>query len=177
MKIHETGLKGVMLIELEPFEDHRGEYLSLHDEKKYEEHNIDIRFLQDSMISSKKGVLRGIHGDEKTWKLISCIQGKIYQIIVNCDKSSKDFGKWARFLLNDKKRQQILVPPKFGNAFLITSDKAIYYYKQSSAYDPANVQFTYRWDDPFFGIEWPEKNPILSKRDAEAKFVEKTPYI
>jgi len=173
MKIIESELKGVYVIDLEPFEDHRGEYVSLHDENKYGSHGINVRFIQDSVIFTKKNVLRGIHGDDKTWKLISCLKGDVYQVIVNCNKDSKDFGKWAKFLLNEKKRQQIVVPPKFGNAFLILSDEAIYNYKQSSSYEVGSMQFSYRWNDPFFGIDWPVKNPILSQRDAEAKFFER----
>ncbi|MDO8509365.1 MAG: dTDP-4-dehydrorhamnose 3,5-epimerase family protein [Nanoarchaeota archaeon] len=170
MKVSETNLKGVVLIDLESFEDHRGEYLSIHDVSKYKDFGIDLSFLQDSVIFSKKNVLRGIHGDEKTWKLISCLKGEIYQVVINCDKTSDNFGKWTSFYLSDKKRQQILIPPKHGNAFLILSDDAIYNYKQSTNYEPQH-QFSYRWDDPLFSIKWPVTNPILSKRDSETKFI------
>ncbi len=171
MKISETDLKGVYLIELEPFEDHRGEYLSLYDEKVFGDKFKGLKFVQDSVIFSKKNVLRGIHGDDKNWKLISCLKGEIYQVIVNCDKNSSDFGKWIKIILSEKERKQILAPPDYGNAFLILSEEAIYNYKQSTVYNIENKQFSYRWDDPFFGIEWPVKEPILSKRDSEERFI------
>ncbi|MBM3887146.1 dTDP-4-keto-6-deoxy-D-glucose epimerase, partial [Candidatus Dependentiae bacterium] len=107
---------------------------------------------------------RGIHGDAKTWKLISCLYGEFYLVVVNCDKKSKDFGKWQGFILSDKNRMQVLVPAKYGNAHLILSKTAIFHYKQSTYYNPKG-QFTYLWNDPSLKIKWPIKNPILSKRD------------
>ncbi len=172
MKVIQTTLPGVFLIEPDLFEDHRGQYIPNYDKDLYEKNNLPV-FVQDSLIKSYKNVLRGIHGDNETWKLVSCIQGEIYQAVVNCDESSQEFGKWVAITLTEKKPQQILIPPKYGNAFLILSDKAIYNYKQSTCYDPSlhAQQFTYRWDDPFFGIPWPIKNPILSNRDANVKFL------
>ena len=73
-------------------------------------------------------------------------------------------------MLSDVNRLQILVPPKYGNAHLILSDKAIFHYKQSTHYNPAK-QFTYKWNDPKFNIWWPIKNPILSQRDEEGHYV------
>ncbi len=174
MNVVETTLPGVLLVEPDLFEDHRGLYLPMYDEKLYAPH-IPVRFVQDSIITSHKNVLRGIHGDKMSWKLVSCIRGEIYQVVVNCDLSSEDFGKWFAITLTGKKLEQLVIPPNYGNAFLIMSDEAIYNYKQSTCYDPSlhAQQFTYRWDDPFFGIPWPTKNPILSNRDANAKFFER----
>jgi dTDP-4-dehydrorhamnose 3,5-epimerase len=76
----------------------------------------------------------------------------------------EDSGKWQSFVLSDKNRQQVLVPPGYGNAHLVLSDTAIFHYKQSTYYEPSK-QFTYRWDEPRFGIWWPIKNPVLSQRD------------
>jgi dTDP-4-dehydrorhamnose 3,5-epimerase len=87
--------------------------------------------------------------------------------VVNCDKKSKDFGKWSSFTLTDKNRLQVLIPPKYGNAHLVISDLTIFHYKQSTYYDRSR-QFTYKWDDPKFNIWWPIKNPILSQRDKSA---------
>jgi dTDP-4-dehydrorhamnose 3,5-epimerase len=109
-------------------------------------------------------VLRGIHGDNVTWKLISCLSGKLYLVIVNCDKASRNFGQWQAFILSQKDRFQVLVPPKYGVAHLALADKIIFHYKQSTYYNP-KIQFTFRWDDLGFKIKWPIKNPILSKRD------------
>ena len=127
-----------------------------------------IRFIEDNMSTSSKHVLRGIHGDDKTWKLISCLKGNIYVVIVNCDKENGNFGEWESFTMSDKNRRQILMPPKFGTSHLVLSDEAFFHYKESEYYNPKVLkQFTYRYDDPRFKIWWPINNPILSERDSK----------
>ena len=164
MKVKKTKLKGVLTIELDSFKDFRGEYVETYNEALYKKAGIKTKFIQDDISTSKKNVLRGIHGDAKTWKLISCLYGEFYLVVVNCDKKSKDFGKWQSFILSDKNRMQVLVPANYGNAHLILSKTAIFHYKQSTYYNPKG-QFTYLWNDPSLKIKWPIKNPILSKRD------------
>ena len=164
IEVSKTDIDGVLLIKLGIFEDHRGEYIETYNEALYKENGIDTKFVQDDISLSSKNVLRGIHGDDQTWKLISCLYGRFYLVVVNCDTESKDFGKWQSFVLSDKNRQQVLVPPKYGNAHLVLSDRTIFHYKQSTYYD-RKKQFTYKWDDPKLNIWWPIKNPILSQRD------------
>ena len=164
IKVKKTKLKGVLEILPDIFKDFRGEFVETYNEALYKKEGVRVDFLQDDISTSRKNVLRGIHGDNKTWKLLSCLYGKLYFVTVNCDKKSKDFGKWQSFILSDKNRRQILVPPKYGNAYLVLSKEAIFSYKQSTYYDPKG-QFTYRWNEPRFNIKWPIKNPILSKRD------------
>lgn len=170
MKIAKTKLDGVLSIHLDSFNDFRGEYVETYNEGLYQKHGINVKFIQDDISISKKNVLRGIHGDSETWKLISCLCGEFYLVVVNCDTASKDFGKWQSFTLSDSRRMQVLVPPKYGNAHLILSAKAIFHYKQSTYYDPGK-QFTYKWNDSRFNISWPVKKPILSKRDELGHFV------
>ena len=169
MKVEKTELEGVLLIKPETFEDFRGQYVMTYNEKLFAEHGIDTKFVEDDISVSTQNVLRGIHGDENTSKLISCLHGKFYFVVVNCDKESSDFGKWVSFTLSDTNRYQVLVPKKFGNAHLVLSERAIFHYKQSSYYNPSG-QFTYKWDDPNFKIWWPVKTPILSKRDESGHF-------
>jgi dTDP-4-dehydrorhamnose 3,5-epimerase len=170
VKIKKTTLDDVLLIKLDVFEDHRGEYIETYNEELYRKKGINIKFIQDDISVSTKNVLRGIHGDSETWKLISCLYGKFYLAVLNCDNSSESFGKWESFVLSDVNRLQVLVPPKYGNAHLILSNKAIFHYKQSTYYNPKK-QFTYKWNDPKFNIWWPTKNPILSQRDEEVHYV------
>jgi len=165
IKVSKTKLEGVLTIEPEIFEDHRGDYIELYNEKLYKESGITVSFVTDSDIVSSKHVLRGIHGDSRTWKLISCARGKLYLAVVNCEEGSKDFGAWESFAISEKNRKQVLVPAKYGVAHLVMSDWGVYHYKQSEYYEGMENQFTYRWDDPKFGIWWPIKNPILSRRD------------
>jgi len=164
VKVSKTILEGVLLIELDVFEDFRGEYVETYNEALYRENGIDVKFIQDDISVSFRNVLRGIHGDGVTWKLISCLYGKFYLVVVNGDKQSRNFGKWESFVLSEKNRRQVLVPPNYGNAHLVLSDTAIFHYKQSTYYDRSK-QFTYKWDDPRLNIWWPIKNPILSIRD------------
>jgi dTDP-4-dehydrorhamnose 3,5-epimerase len=169
-----TKLKDVLLFKPYVFEDYRGIYTETFNEKEYseaikEKTGKEVKFIQDSMSRSTKNVLRGIHGDPETWKLIWCPKGKIYVAIADCDESSKDFGKWQAFDLSESNMHQVLVPPKFGTSHLVLSDEAVFSYKQSTYYSPGVLkQFTYRFDDPRFNIWWPCSNPILSMRDQKS---------
>jgi len=162
--VETTQLPGVLLIKPSAFSDFRGEYVEIYNEELYRKNGIEVAFIQDDISMSYKNVLRGIHGDEATWKLISCLHGEFYLVVLNYDKGSQDFGKWQSFTLSDKNRHQVLVPPKFGNGHFVLSERAIFHYKQSTYYDPGK-QFTVKWNDPRFNISWPAKEPVLSKRD------------
>ncbi|MDD5476690.1 MAG: dTDP-4-dehydrorhamnose 3,5-epimerase family protein [Candidatus Omnitrophica bacterium] len=164
INVEKTNLDGVLLIKPSVFEDHRGQYVEIYNEALYKENGIDLRFIQDDISVSFKNVLRGIHGDSQTWKLISCLYGEFYLVVVNWDNASSQYRKWESFILSEKNRLQVLVPPKFGNGHLVLSDRAMFHYKQSTYYNRAG-QFTITWNDPGPKIDWPIKNPILSKRD------------
>jgi len=169
IKVVKTKLEGVLLVKPEIYEDYRGQYVELYNEALYADNGIKIKFIQDDISVSSRHVLRGIHGDAVTWKLISCLYGKFYLVVVNCDKESPQFGKWEAFSLSEKNRWQVLVPPRHGNGHLVLSHETIFHYKQSTYYDPTS-QFTYIWNDPQFNIWWPIKNPIISERDEIGHF-------
>lgn len=153
------------------FKDHRGTYLESFNKKNYKK-ILNKEFVEDDICVSKKNVARGIHGDNKTWKLISCPYGKCLSIIFNCDKSSEHFGKWEKFILDSKNYFQILIPPKYGNSFIVLSDIAVYHYKQTRYYKGGNNQFTYNIKDPFFKVKIKNvKKLIISKRDQNASFI------
>jgi dTDP-4-dehydrorhamnose 3,5-epimerase len=171
IKVTDTSLAGVKLIQPYVFEDFRGQYVEIYNRELYSENGVGIEFIQDDISVSTRNVLRGIHGDAETFKLVSCLHGKFYLAVVNCDRDSPDFGKWEGFTLSEHNRLQVLIPPKHGNGHLVLSDQAIFHYKQSTYYNQKG-QFTYRWDDPELGIWWPIGNPILSKRDSEGRFVD-----
>ena len=168
--VSKTNLKNVLLFQLEHFEDHRGNYTQLYHMADYqkmigEQTGEDIEFLEDDYAGSCKNVLRGIHGDDRTWKLVTCLYGKFYIVVVNCDEKSPDFGKWQNFLLTKENGKQLLIPPKYGHAYQVLSEQAVFNYKQTCYYKGMTNQFTYKWDDPRFKIWWPIKTPILSQRD------------
>jgi len=111
--------------------------------------------------------LRGIHGDHKSWKFVSCVSGYIFQVAVDMRKNSETFLEWEAFNLGGSNREMILLPPGVGNAFYVTSDNATYHYKLAYDGDYADVddQFTVAWNDPRINIVWPTTDPILSERD------------
>ena len=151
-------------IQLNGFEDHRGEYVELYNQRFFEEYGVYLDFVEDDISIATRGVLKGIHGDYSTWKLISCLHGKFYLVVINYDVKSQFFGKWESFVLSESNKLQVLVPPLHGNGHLCLSNKSIFHYKQSSYYGDSE-QFTIKWNDPRFNIWWPVTNPILSRRD------------
>ena len=164
--IKKTSLEGVLKIfPSTNFLDFRGSYVELYNKVLFNRAGINIEFIQDDISTSGKGVLRGIHGDTKTWKLVSCLSGSFFLVVVDNDSDSKEFKKWESFELSDKNREMILIPPKFGNGHLVMTETAVFYYKQSTNYD-RNGQFTIKWNSPELGIKWPIQNPILSSRDS-----------
>jgi dTDP-4-dehydrorhamnose 3,5-epimerase len=162
--VEKTKLDGVLLVKPETFEDFRGTYTETYNKELYGQHGIDMEFVQDDYSTSSAGVLRGLHGDGETWKLISCMLGRFYFVVLNYDTSSPQFGMWESFTLTESNRWQVLVPPKFGNGHLALSDKIIFNYKQTTYYD-AQGQFSIKHNDPRFNIWWPIKSPVLSRRD------------
>jgi len=166
IEVYKTKLDGVLLIEPPSiFHDFRGTYVETYNEEQYKEAGINVDFIQDDISVSWKNVLRGIHGDAVTWKLVSCYYGKFYMVVVNWNEASSQFGEWVSFELSDENRLQVLIPPNFGSGHVVLSDMAIFHYKQSTYYDRTR-QFTILWNDPKLNIQWPVSNPILSERDS-----------
>ena len=125
------------------------------------------QFRHDKFSISKNNVLRGIHGDYKSWKLVSCVSGSIFQVVVDMRETSETFLQWESFDLGDKNRQMILIPPNLGNGFYVKSDCATYHYKLAydGDYPDVDEQFTIAWNDSRIKILWPSIDPILSERD------------
>jgi dTDP-4-dehydrorhamnose 3,5-epimerase len=166
LKIRATPLDGVLLIEpLTLFEDFRGEYVELYNFTAYQAAGIQYEFVQDDISVSRKHVLRGIHGDYKTAKLISCLHGAFYLVVINNIPDSPQYRQWTAFTLSDRNRSQVVIPPGFGNGHAVLTDIAMFHYKQSSTYDRSS-QFTLMWNDPALKIWWPIENPIISQRDS-----------
>ena len=152
------------------FKDFRGLYLETFSKKDYKK-ILKVDFVEDDFSINKKTVFRGIHGDHRTWKLVSCVYGKCEAVIVNWNKKSKYFGLWEKFTLSSEDYFQVLIPPSHGNSFLVLSEVAVYHYKQTQYYKGASKQFTLNYKDPFFRIKLSVQNIIISKRDSKAEFV------
>ncbi len=161
-------LPEIKIIEFDMFSDLRGEiWTSFVSDLAQEILPNNINFKHDKFNTNKKGVLRGIHGDNKTWKLVSCPSGEIEQVVVDLRTESKNFKKWIKFMLNKENQIAVLIPPGFGNAFCALSDEALYHYKlaYNGDYNDFDNQFTFAWNDQSIGIDWKINNPIISERD------------
>mgnify|MGYP003510852787 CR=1 FL=1 len=168
--VEKTELKDVLLIKPLLFEDHRGLYVETFNREDYEKNNIKIDFVRDDVSTSVKDVIRGIHFDDKTWKLIHCMYGKIYFVVVDMRKESDQYLKWQSFILTSDNRHQVLVPPGYGNGHLVLSESCIFHYKMSEYYDPEN-EIGVKWNDPKLNIFWPVVNPVLSKKDNSTQYL------
>jgi len=165
MRILDTALEGVRLVQPVVYEDYHGTNFETYNETKFRDEIIFNNFVVDSIFTSRKHTLRGIHGDNKTSKLVSCLYGTIHMVIINRDPDSKQYNQWFTTTLSDRNKYQLLIPRKFGNGYLVMSDEAVFSYKLSEYYD-RDSQFTIKWNDPMHNFFWPIKNPILSERDA-----------
>ncbi len=150
------------------FSDKRGFlYTDFLDSFFSNELSVQSKFVHSKYAYNNKNVLRGIHGDYESYKLVNCVYGKIFQVVVDCRKNSPTYLNYESFELNHDDPKLILIPPGFGNAFLVVSEYSIYNYKLAylGDYNDYDKQFTYKWNDERIGIDWPIINPILSKRD------------
>lgn len=166
----QTSLRDVLLIKPKIIEDFRGTYVETYNIDESLQNNINVKFVRDDISTSTKNVLRGIHYDNKTWKLIQCMYGKIYFVVVDMREDSHQYLKWQSFILSDENRFQVLVPPMHGNAHFVLSSKCIFHYKMSEYYDP-QTEKQLKWDDPKINIFWPTKDIILSQKDSLTSYL------
>ncbi len=135
------------------FRDKRGHYWT-----SWKKNLIkNLEFKHDKFSLSKKNVLRGLHGDKKTWKLISCPYGKLFLVVVNCIKNSKDYLKWKSYILSHKNGLQVLVPPNYANGHYCLSKVCLFHYKlsYSGKYEDVDKQFFFKWNAPEYNIKGP----------------------
>lgn len=154
----------IKIVSPDCYSDYRGDLWTLW---KRKEQFSEIDFNHDKVSTSRKHVLRGIHGDFKSTKLVTCLHGEIYFVVVDNRKDSPTHGQWDWTMLTSKNRKMVLLPPGFGNGFLVMSEESVFFYKWSYLGDYPDVkdQFTIKWNDPKIGIVWPIDNPILQGRD------------
>jgi dTDP-4-dehydrorhamnose 3,5-epimerase len=154
----------VKIFQPDVFTDFRGDLWTLWNRDKFES---KLEFNHDKVSTSRKYVLRGIHGDNKSWKLITCLYGELYFVVVDNRPNSPNYLKWDWLILDNKTYKSVLIPPMFGNGFLVLSKHSVFHYKWSydGIYPDVKDQFTLKWNDSRINIEWPINNPILQKRD------------
>tara|TARA_Y100001980_G_C14459432_1_gene241654 strand:- start:99 stop:596 length:498 start_codon:yes stop_codon:yes gene_type:complete len=164
MKINnDRKLKEIKYFHSKVFKDSRGKIWTSWDKDFFR----NIKFNLDKFTTSKKNVLRGFHGDTKSWKLVTCLKGEILSVIVDYRKNSKNYLKYTRIKMSEKNRISVLIPPNFLNSWLCISKECLYQYKYSfrGKYNDVKDQISIKWNDPKINFKWPIKKPILSKRD------------
>jgi dTDP-4-dehydrorhamnose 3,5-epimerase len=168
--VHSMIFPEIKIIKNDSFKDDRGELWSLWESKTFP---YDLNFNHDKVSTGKKNVLRGLHCDQKSWKLISCLYGEFKLVIVDFRKDSQTYLKHDSIILSLENKISVLVPPMFANGHLVLSDFTIFHYKWSYTGDYPDVrdQFSLNWADPALNIDWEIDNPILSTRDKNSKFI------
>lgn len=168
MKVHETPLPGVLVIEPDVFGDQRGYFLETWAQARYAEHGLPATFVQDNLSKSRQGVLRGLHlqHPQGQGKLVSVQLGAVYDVAVDVRVGSPSFGKWFAQELSEENHRQMYIPPGFAHGFCVLSEVALFAYKCTQPYAP-QAELGVRYDDPDLGIEWPITDPQVSARDRE----------
>ena len=166
MNVLESSLKGVMIIKPDVFQDNRGFFMETYQKDKYEKSDLKTVFVQDNLSYSSRGTLRGLHYQHPypQAKLVQAIKGEIYDVAVDIRIGSSTFGQWAGVRLSDENRLQLYVPEGFAHGFCVLSNTASVIYKCSDFYTP-HCEGGIVWCDPDLGIEWPLRDPLLSKKD------------
>jgi len=167
MKVIETPLPGVLLLEPRIFGDARGFFLESWNRKTFADLGLDPDFVQDNHSRSAKGVLRGLHYqlNDPQGKLVRVVNGAVFDVAVDLRRSSAHFGQWVGYELSADNRRMMWVPPGFGHGFLVLSESADFLYKTTAYYAP-QWDRGIRWDDPQIAVQWPmEAAPTLSDKD------------
>jgi dTDP-4-dehydrorhamnose 3,5-epimerase len=167
MKVIETQLLGVRIIEPRLHGDSRGFFVETFQAERYRlDAGIDLPFVQDNHSRSGRGVLRGMHSQRKRpqGKLVRVARGAVFDVAVDIDPRSPTFGKWVGVTLSDENCRQLWVPPGYAHGFVVLSDVADFEYKCTDYYDPSD-EVGVMWNDPDVGIVWPLEDPLLSAKD------------
>src|SRR5579871_4030557 len=167
LKAHKTKFADVLLLEPDVFPDDRGFFKEVFSAEKYAAVGVRGPFVQDNVSYSRRGVLRGMHYDLRMAKLVQCVQGAIFDVVVDMRDGSPTYKHWDGIELTSENHRQLYVPPGFAHGFYVRSDAALVLYKQTAAYDPSQER-AISWRDPTLAIEWPlaGRDPILSAKDA-----------
>lgn len=171
MKVIETDIEDVKIIEPDVHGDHRGFFMESWSRRDFEKAGLFFDFVQDNhSSSSKKGTLRGIHfqkGMKAQAKLVRCVKGTVFDVAVDLRPNSRTYKKWVGVELSEENKRQLLIPRGFGHGFVTISDEVEFLYKADNYYAP-EAEGSIRWDDPEINVKWGIEKPILSDKDLKA---------
>jgi dTDP-4-dehydrorhamnose 3,5-epimerase len=167
MKVTETDLPGVLIIEPKVFGDERGFFLETFQSERYRtEAGIELPFVQDNHSRSRKGGLRGMHAQANfpQGKLVRVARGEVFDVAVDINPGSATFGCWIGERLSDENARQLWIPPGYAHGFVVLSDIADFEYKCTDLYHPED-EIGLVWNDADVGIEWPVQDPRVADKD------------
>ena len=169
IKLSQTPLPGVVIVEPKVFSDERGFLMESFNARDFEDAGLPTNFVQDNHSRSVRGVLRGLHYQYPAWqgKLVRVLVGEIFDVVVDIRRQSSTFGQWFGIHLSARDFKQLWVPPGYAHGFCVVSDIAEMAYKCTVPYRPCDDAGV-RWNDPDIGIEWPVDHPVLSAKDQVA---------
>ena len=169
MRTFETGLPGVVVVEPTVHGDDRGYFMEAWHAGRYGEAGLPRRFLQANVSRSAAGVIRGLHYQhpEPQGKLVSVLEGRVFDVAVDIRPDSPAFGQWAGVELSAANHRQLYVPEGFAHGFCVLGDGALLAYLCTTEYR-AEFDAVVAWDDPGIGIRWPVQAGTLSPKDAAA---------
>lgn len=169
MRVTPTQLPEVLLIEPRVFGDPRGFFFESWHKERYAAAGIAGDFVQDNVSYSQRGILRGLHLQQPfaQAKLVSVLQGEVYDVAVDVRVGSPRFGHWAAERLSAENKRQLYVPQGFAHGFCVLSEAALFSYKCTELYHP-ETEMGVAWNDPAIAIDWPISSPVLSGKDAKA---------
>jgi len=169
VKVIETEIPGVLIIEPDVYRDERGFFLETFRDSRYAEVGVAGPFVQDNHSKSCRNTLRGLHAqcEHSQGKLVWVTNGEVFDVAVDIRKGSPTFGKWVGSTLSADTFRQMYIPPGFAHGFCVMSETAQFVYKCTDYYCKED-EITVLWNDPDIGIEWPLSDPILSEKDRTA---------
>ena len=172
MKIRPTELPGCVVLEPKVFGDERGFFMEQWNAARFRDAGLDLQFVQSNLSSSTRGVLRGLHYQwpNPQGKLVSVLEGEVWDVAVDIRRGSPTFGRWAAAVLSAENKRQFWIPEGFAHGFVVLSDSALFHYLCTAPYDAA-ADAGLRWNDAAFAIDWPLAEPVLSDKDARAPFL------
>lgn len=173
MDVSDTELPGVRLVEPDVYADDRGAFMETWNARDYGHHGLGDAFVQDNLSRSREDVLRGLHfqNPRPQAKLVSVLQGEVYDVVVDVRPASDTFGEWRGTVLSAENARQLYVPEGYAHGFVVTRGEALFHYKCTDFYHP-EADRAVRWDDPHLDIDWPVDDPILSEKDANAPLLD-----